>query len=264
MSSYVSADSPKGPNELEQFNRNVQDTSKAIQEFHQLTKSMQQKMTLFSTAQDSRVNHQQLKELTEKGNKLVAKINRRLQDLTKACQGPSGRTRKTQVSKLSSDYKNQLKAFEETCEKFIENEKTAVANIRQSSHSFRSDDNDKRGGLGDYSEDQLYSQANIQNYNEDDLARREEDILHINHQMREVNAAFREVDDLITVQGEVVVEIADDTDNVKDNVEGALDQVRQADTKRGYFQCTKWKMMCWGFLLIILAAIILAIILAAK
>ena len=37
-----------------------------------------------------------------------------------------------------------------------------------------------------------------------DLARREEDIIHINHQLREVNAAFKEIDGLVEDQGEVV------------------------------------------------------------
>lgn len=37
-----------------------------------------------------------------------------------------------------------------------------------------------------------------------DLVRREQDILHINHQLREVNAAYKEVDGLVTEQGEVV------------------------------------------------------------
>lgn len=39
-----------------------------------------------------------------------------------------------------------------------------------------------------------------------DLIRREEDILHINKQLTEVNAAFKEVDDLVADQGEVVGE----------------------------------------------------------
>jgi syntaxin 12/13 len=231
MSSYSSADSPKGAHEVEQYKRNKADTSNAIKEFHLLTKSMQQKMTLFKTPQDSRVNHQQLKELTEKGNRLVAKINRRLQDLSRACQGSLGRSRKAEVNKLSNDFKNQLKAFEATCQQLIENEKLAVAEIRKSSRSFRSDD-DKPAGLGNYNEDQIYTQAHVQSYNEDgklnvavgrkretsghvtdagvcmfwlvDLMRREEDIIQINHQMREVNAAFREVDDMIAAQGEVV------------------------------------------------------------
>ena len=41
-----------------------------------------------------------------------------------------------------------------------------------------------------------------------DLARREEDVLHINHQLREVNAAFREVNELIEEQDETVGELA--------------------------------------------------------
>ncbi|TMW60092.1 hypothetical protein Poli38472_000134 [Pythium oligandrum] len=257
MSHYVSAESPK-LNEQDQFNRNVQDTSKAIQEFHQTIKSIQQKMTHFNTANDNRMNHQQLKELTEKGNKSVSRINKRLQDLVKACQGPSGRMRKTQVNKLSNDYKNLLKSFEQTCEKLVESETAAISNLRKSSSSFRKDE-EKDAGLGDYSEDQIYSKASIKSYNEDDLARREEDLVHINHQMREVNAAFKEVDEMVTAQEEVVVQINDDVQDAADNVDGALDNVRQADLKRGYCQCTKTKMIMWGILLLIIVAVVAAL-----
>ena len=37
-----------------------------------------------------------------------------------------------------------------------------------------------------------------------DLVRREEDILKINQQLHEVNAAYQEVDDLVRDQGEIV------------------------------------------------------------
>lgn len=36
------------------------------------------------------------------------------------------------------------------------------------------------------------------------MIRREEDIIQINHQLREVNAAFQEIDGLVQDQGEVV------------------------------------------------------------
>jgi syntaxin 12/13 len=127
--SYMSADSPK-LGEAERYNALVQETSKAVQQFNQVTRSIAQKMTLFGTPQDSRANHQQLTELADHGNKLVAKINRRLQEL-------------------------------------VEAERAAVSNLRQSSLSFRSDDDDKPAGFDGYNEDQIYAQANVTSYNED-------------------------------------------------------------------------------------------------
>jgi syntaxin 12/13 len=163
MASYAAAGTPKG-GEAERYNALVQETSKAIGAFNQATRSITQKMSLFGTPQDSRANHQELKELSDKGNKLVTKINRRLQDLTKLCTGPAGRTRKTQVNKLASDFKNQCKAFEDVCQRLVEQEKTAVAHIRRSSSLVRHED---AHGLGDYSEDQIYAQANVTSYDED-------------------------------------------------------------------------------------------------
>lgn len=168
--SYMSADSPK-LGENEHYNALVQETSKAVGQFNQVTRTIAQKMTLFGTPQDSRANHQQLTELTDRGNKLVAKINRRLQELDKGAKAAGGRARKTQVAKLSTDYKNQLKSFEETCQKLLASERAAVSNLRQSSLSFRSDDNDKPEGFDGYNEDQIYAQANVTSYNEDGACR---------------------------------------------------------------------------------------------
>ncbi|KAJ8548728.1 hypothetical protein ON010_g10943 [Phytophthora cinnamomi] len=82
-------------------------------------------------------------------------------------QGAGGRARKTQVAKLSTDYRNQLRSFEETCQKLLAAERAAVSNLRQSSLSFRSDDDDKPAGFDGYNEDQIYAQANVTSYNED-------------------------------------------------------------------------------------------------
>lgn len=175
---YTAAESPKA-GDAERYNRLVQDTSAAISSFHQTTRAIMQKMLILGTAQDTRANHQELTELTDKGNALVAKVNKRLQELYAFCQSksdPQARTRKTQVNKLSSDFKNQCRNFEDTCKKLVDAEKAAIAHIRQSSNSFRRDDSldHGRGGatgagleLGNYSEDKLYAQAHVTTYDED-------------------------------------------------------------------------------------------------
>ncbi|KAJ0407760.1 hypothetical protein ATCC90586_003262 [Pythium insidiosum] len=270
---YHSAESPRGISD-ERFSKLAQETSKGISSFNQLTRSMAQKMSLFSTPQDSRANHQQLTELSEKGNKMVSKINKRLQELNKASQGqgPQARARRTQVTKLSTDFKNQAKQFEDTCKRLVDAERHAVDHIRRSSQSFRKEDSfqdrDTRSGkpagggfqFTNYNEDQLYAQANVTRYDEDDLARREEDIIHINHQMREVNAAFREIDGLIQEQGETVVEIDQNVEEAKDNVHKALQEVEQADARARYCVCSRMKMMCYGGLVVVLILIVLALV----
>ncbi|CAI5726360.1 unnamed protein product [Peronospora destructor] len=188
-------------------------------------------MTLFGTPQDSRANHQQL---TDRGNKLVAKINRRLQDSDKGAKDAGGRARKTQVAKLSMDYKNQLKSFEETY------------------------DNDMPGGFGGYNEDQIYAQANVTHYNEDDLARQKEDILKISQQLYEVNAAYQEVDGLVQPRRDLDIE--EDTNTAQENTQGALHNVREANRKRGLRKCSKTKLFCLGIFSILVAVAIIAIL----
>lgn len=168
---YAAADSPK-QGEAERYTRIVAETSTAIGAFHQTTRTLNQKLQVLGTPADTRANHRELKELADKGNALVATVNRRLQQLYALCTGPPGRTRKTQVNKLSGDFKREVQAFEDACRRLVDAEKAAIAHIRNSSHSYRRDDSldDGAGGgleLGGYNEDQLYAQANVTTYDED-------------------------------------------------------------------------------------------------
>ncbi|RLN59595.1 hypothetical protein BBJ29_003662 [Phytophthora kernoviae] len=268
---YRSAQSPRdsspGATTDERFRKLVSETSKGISSFNQLTRSIAQKMSLFGTPQDSRSNHNQIKELTEKGNKTVSKINRRLQELNRSAKGPQGRARRTQVNKLSADFKNQVRVYEETCERLLESERQSVEFIRRSSQSFKGNDaRQTRGGaeFANYSEDQIYAQANVVIYDEDDMQRREDDIIQINHHLREVNAAFQEIDELVQDQGEMVVEIVDNTDTAKDNVEKALEQVRQADQRRNCCACSRMKLICISIFALLVLIALLGIVFAAK
>ncbi|RLN88070.1 hypothetical protein BBJ28_00003615 [Nothophytophthora sp. Chile5] len=272
---YRSAQSPRdssiaGGVTDERYNKLVLETSKGISSFNQLTRSIAQKMSLFGTPQDSRANHSQLKELTEKGNKVVAKINRRLQELNRGAKGPSARARRTQMNKLSADFKTQVRVFEETCQKLLDSERQSVELIRRSSQSFKGGDaRQTRGGaeFTNYSEDQIYAQANVIIYDEDGAFYRvnwADDIIQINHQLREVNAAFQEIDGLVQDQGEMVVEIVENTETAKDNVEKALDQVRQADARKKCCACSRMKLICIGVFALLIFIALLGIIFAVK
>ncbi|CEG49146.1 syntaxin 7-like protein [Plasmopara halstedii] len=267
---YRSAQSPRDNNGSmtdDRFNKLVTETSKGISSFNQLTRSIAQKMSLFGTPQDSRANHVQIKEITEKGNKLVTKINRRLQELNRGAKGASGRTRRTQVNKLSADFKTQVRVFEETCERLLQSERQSVEFIRRSSQSFNSSDKQQsRGGAAftNYSEDQIYAQANVIIYDEDDMQRREDDIIQINNQLREVNAAFTEIDGLVQDQGELVVEIVDNTETAKDNVEKALEQVRQAEQRKKCCACSRLQLFGVALLMLLIFVAVIGVLATAK
>lgn len=269
--SYSSADSPRGPMTDEVFQKLMQETSRTIASFNQVTRQMQQKMSLFNTPQDSRNNHEQLNQLVEKGKKYSTRISLKMKELAKSTEGvsgPSARARKTQMGKLSSDFKTQLSNFETTCQEYMESERNAINQIRRTSMGSFSKKDSPEGRqkleLNNYSEDQLYAQANIQNYDEDDLARREEDIIHINHQLNEVNAAFKEVDGLVQDQGEVVVEIDNNANEAQERVEAGLNQVQQADKKTAYCNCSKWKLIISALVVVIIVVVILAVVTAVK
>lgn len=252
-SAYSAANTPRDGNG-QSPDQMIQETSRGISSLNQLLRTMHQKLSLVGTPQDSRSNHQQLTELMDKGNKLIQKLQRRLQELTR---GPAARTRKAQISKLTNDLKAQVKRFEEACERLRDVEASEIEELRRSSassaHSFHVHD-----------EKRLFDQAQVTNFEEDDLVRREEDLIHINHKLREVNAAFREVDDLVREQGEVVVQVEENADEAKEQVEDALDNVRQADASRKYCACSKCKLIVYSTLIIILVLLIVSLVLGFK
>ncbi|KAG9416334.1 Syntaxin-7 [Aphanomyces cochlioides] len=263
---YDSYDSPKAgvmPNE--KYDKTIGEVSKAIGQLNATIRSIDQKVSLYGTSLDSRNNHEKLNELVEKGNKLVAKVQKRFKILNNDLKGQAGavaKARTTTVKKLSADFKTQLDLFQKSCENVVSSETQAVNNIRRTSSSFVSSQKANNPVLSNYNEDQLYAQAQVTTYDEDDMIRREEDIIHINHQLREINAAYKEIDGLINDQHEVVVEIAGNVEDAQDNAHRALDQVRQADAKRSYCACSKRKMWCYGGLLLVLIVIILSVVLS--
>ena len=97
-----------------------------------------------------------------------------------------------------------------------------------------------------------------------DLQRREEDIIQINHQLREVNAAFQEIDGLVQDQAETVVEIVENTDTAKENVEKALEEVRQAEQSRNCCACSRMKLIIIAIFTLIVFIAVMGIIFAAK
>lgn len=60
----------------------------------------------------------------------------------------------------------------------------------------------------------------------------------------------------------MTVEIADNTETAKDNVEKALNQVKQADERARYCACSRTKMMCYAVFVVILLLLLLGIIVA--
>ena len=97
-----------------------------------------------------------------------------------------------------------------------------------------------------------------------DLQRREDDIIQINHQLHEVNAAFQEIDGLVQDQGETVVEIVENTETAKENVEKGLEEVRQAEQRRNWCACSRMKLICITIFTLIVFIALMGIIFTAE
>ncbi|EQC37548.1 hypothetical protein SDRG_05147 [Saprolegnia diclina VS20] len=208
----------------------VTEVETAITRLGRITSDIKTKTSLFGTPQDTRANHDQLNALAKEGNDSVQMLRKQLQSLSSA----TSTANKSAVRKLSKGFQAQVTAFEQACSSMVASEKSAVELIRRTSTKL---DPSAQDGLA-CNEDQLYAQAQVSVYNEDDLVRREEDIVKINHQLREIKAAYEEVGGLLEDQKDVVIEIANNTEAARENARDGLENVQQADKKTGYCTCT--------------------------
>lgn len=60
------------------------------------------------------------------------------------------------------------------------------------------------------------------------------------------------------------MEIEENTDAARENAEGALSQVRQADLKRGFCSCSRTKLICWGIFVLVVAILVIALVMGLK
>lgn len=58
------------------------------------------------------------------------------------------------------------------------------------------------------------------------------------------------------------MEIADNTETAKDNVEKALEQVKQADARKRYCACGRTKLICYIIFIVVILLMLLGIIVA--
>ncbi|ETW08556.1 hypothetical protein H310_01112 [Aphanomyces invadans] len=263
---YDSLESPKaGVMAAEKYDKLVGEVTKALGQLNTTVRAVDQKVSLFGTSLDSQSSHEKLRELLEKGDKLISKIEKRLKMLGDDMKGQSGpvvRTRSTAIKKLTADFKTQSDLFKQS------SQSAKSANVTLPSVAKPSGINQPArpapGGFTNFHEDQLLAQAQVTTYDEDDLMRREEDIIHINHQLREINAAYKEVDGLINDQHEVVVEIADNVEVARNETHGALQHVQKADARSKYCNCSKRKLICYGGLAFLFVLMVLGVIIALK
>jgi t-SNARE complex subunit (syntaxin) len=60
------------------------------------------------------------------------------------------------------------------------------------------------------------------------------------------------------------VDVEEETNQAKDHTEAALENARQADMRRGFCQCSKTKLICWGLLVLIAVVVVLTLVLSLK
>ena len=247
---YTSHESPRrnSPN----YDALMEDVSKGIRYFSEVTRSIEEKARLIGTKKDSRKNHKAINGEVEKGKNCAIRIKQILREI-------SGIQKTPEYRRTANEYRVLKERYEKACRKVVSDERDAVDHIRRTSTPSL-----KPMDLSKYTEDQLYDQVTITNYDEDDLARREQDIIHISQQVNDVSAAFQEIDGLITEQGEVIIEVAQNTEETLDNTESAVEQLRVADEKTSYTGCSKRKCYCFMFLFVVVGILVGVLVLGGQ
>ncbi|KAF0719158.1 Aste57867_1248 [Aphanomyces stellatus] len=261
---YDSLESPKaGIMASDKYDKIVGEVSKALGQLNSTVRAIDQKVSLFGTSLDSASSHDKLLELLDKGDKLIGKVEKRIKLVTDDLRGQSGavaKARSTTLKKLSADFKTQLDLYKFSSENAKHVPALSAAPMPAAHAQPHMQGNNAFNNY--HNADQIFAQAQVTRYDEDDAMRREEDIVHINHQLREINAAYKEVDGLVTDQHEVVVQIGDHVDDAQENAHKALEQVQEADTKRGYCACGKKMRYVYIGGAVIMLLILIGVILA--
>jgi hypothetical protein len=137
----------------------IVEVSAAIGHLGEITNDIKQKLSLFGTPQDKRVNHEHVNELSKEGRDIVKKVTGQLQSLANSA------SQKSAARKLTKDFKAQASIFEQVCASLATAEQSTVEFIRKTSEKSA-----KKEDLANYSEDQIYAQAQVNVYNEDGMA----------------------------------------------------------------------------------------------
>lgn len=232
-----------------EFRSKLEDVSKGLDLFDQVIHAVDTKAKKGRRLQTTRTD-------VEKGKKLVIKVKAKLKELSSVSkQRGASSSRYSQYKKVANDFKNQVRHFEQMVQHLAS---------KANDPAWDEDDRQRKPDAqdftafkpNDFNEDQFFAQATVTSYEHDDLHAREQDIINVSAQINEVNQAFAEIDGLVTKQDEMVIEIADNTATAKEHTEAAVEQVREADQKTKYCNCSKWKCCCIITMILIVGVLV--------
>ncbi|EHK45435.1 uncharacterized protein TrAtP1_003742 [Trichoderma atroviride] len=164
---------------------------------------------------------------------------------------------KYEQTKVSSDFQTALQEFQSLQRRALEKERASVTAAREAQASEIT---------GDGGEEQLQLQQQQQvsqlapqdevDFQEALIIEREEEIRNIEQGVGDLNVLFKQVAQIVTEQGQQLITISDNVENVHESTRGADVETRQAAR---YQKAARNKGCC---LLLILAVILTIVILA--
>ncbi|TQN70519.1 Syntaxin pep12 [Colletotrichum shisoi] len=168
-------------------------------------------------------------------------------------------------SRMSTDFQNVLREFQDIQRKALEKQRASVTAARAVSEGEGADasaGNDGRLELQQQQQQQEVSRLASQDevdFQEALIVEREEEIRNIEQGVGDLNVLFRQVAQIVTEQGEQLTSIADNVEDVRDDTRGAQVELRQAARHQ---KAARNKGCCLMLILaVILTIIILAIVL---
>ncbi|KAH6695801.1 SNARE domain-containing protein [Plectosphaerella plurivora] len=216
---------------------------------------------LLGTKRDTPRVQERVRDLLEKSRDMCKDIGegvKKLQtwdDLTKQ--------QKYDQQRVSTDFQNALKEFQDVQRKALEKERASVTAARAAQDE---GEGGSAGAGGAGGQEQLQLQEQVRLAAQDDvdfqealIVEREEEIRNIEQGVGDLNVLFRQVATIVSEQGEQLNTIADNVDDVRDDTRGAQIELTQASRHQ---KAARNKGCCLMLILsIILTIVLLAIFL---
>lgn len=219
----------------------VQEFAEQLREFHKRTKALQQLAAQLGTREDN----DSLRRRIGKEREAAKETAQRLAQLTK--MRPSERVERQRHEKLAADFRTVMEEYEKVTQDTLQKERRIHTAMRD---SMQVSESDRPASVRQTSEFQVLGE-----FDETVLRARQEEIEALERDLKDTNALFKDVSELVHEQGISLDKIEEHADVAQAETGNAVEQLERAEV----YQKRARGKLCW----IIVAVLALCIVVAA-
>eukprot|EP00842_Homolaphlyctis_polyrhiza_P006768 jgi/Hompol1/7092/HPOL_000738-RA len=219
--------------------------------------TIQRLVSLLGGARDTPEMRQQLHDVTERTRKMIKTTSVDLKRLMAFQATDDNRQIRIIQKKLSKDFEEVLKRFQDVSKIAAEKSREYVSKARALQIADdEGNENEPLLGRSDQLSQLQVLDAEVE-FNEALIAEREQDIIGIEKSMQEINEIFRDLGTLVSEQQYLLNNIESNVNSAVVNVEGAHSELRTASTT----QQRSRSIMCWIFIILLIITLIVVAVL---